>query len=160
MGQVLRQPLTRAQRALWAAQQATPLCPINIALCIELTGNLDAELLRAVTLGVARQTGIAFTHFEQTERGIEQVIDRGLSDHITMKDLRTEPDPDAAGHQWMRDDYGVSPVDESTRFRVFVAPTWGWKDDGHHGWTETALRGADRAQVASGRRAGGGREDL
>ncbi|MFJ6098191.1 amino acid adenylation domain-containing protein [Williamsia muralis] len=110
MGQVLRQPLTRAQRALWAAQQATPLCPINIALCIELTGNLDAELLRAVTLGVARQTGIAFTRFEQTERGIEQVIDRGLSDHITMKDLRTEPDPDAAGHQWMRDDY-TRPLD-------------------------------------------------
>ncbi|MDV7132528.1 non-ribosomal peptide synthetase [Williamsia muralis] len=110
MGQVLRQPLTRAQRALWAAQQATPLCPINIALCIELTGNLDAELLRAVTLGVARQTGIAFTRFEQTERGIEQVIDRGLSDHITVKDLRTEPDPDAAGHQWMRDDY-TRPLD-------------------------------------------------
>lgn len=137
MGMVLRQQLTRAQRALWSAQQAMPLCPINIAEYVELTGHIDAELLRTVTQEVGRRTGIAFTRFEQTSSGIEQVIDHDLSADITVSDLRGEADPMASAHEWMRADY-TRPVDLFTDRLMASAilrvadDKWLYYQRGHH----------------------------
>ncbi|WP_110468198.1 non-ribosomal peptide synthetase [Williamsia limnetica] len=134
---VLRQQLTRAQRALWSAQQAMPLCPINIAEYVELTGHIDAELLRTVTQEVGRRTGIAFTRFEQSSSGIEQVIDHDLSADITVSDLRGEADPMASAHEWMRADY-TRPVDLFTDRLMASAilrvadDKWLYYQRGHH----------------------------
>lgn len=137
MGMVLRQSLTRAQRALWSAQQAMPLCPINIAEYVELTGELDVELLRAVTLEVGRQTGIAFTRFEETGDGVEQVIDHDLHGDITVSDFRAEADPMGAAHQWMQADY-TRPVDlfidrlMATAILRVADDSWLFYQRGHH----------------------------
>ncbi|OZG29165.1 hypothetical protein BH683_010890 [Williamsia sp. 1138] len=134
---VLRQQLTRAQRALWSAQQAMPLCPINIAEYVELTGDIDPELLRTVTQEVGRQTGIAFTRFEQTSSGIEQVIDHDLSGDITVSDLRGESEPMNAAQEWMRADY-TRPVDLFTDRLMASAilrvadDRWLFYQRGHH----------------------------
>ncbi|WP_237341481.1 non-ribosomal peptide synthetase [Williamsia soli] len=134
---VLRQQLTRAQRALWSAQQAMPLCPINIAEYVELTGDIDPDLLRTVTQEVGRQTGIAFTRFEQTSSGVEQVIDHDLSGDITVSDLRGEADPMNAAHEWMRADY-TRPVDLFTDRLMASAilrvadDKWLYYQRGHH----------------------------
>ncbi|WP_157514135.1 non-ribosomal peptide synthetase, partial [Nocardia concava] len=130
-------PLSAAQQGIWYAQQLTGSNPITNALCIDLRGELDVELLMASFWQVAGEFGAARLRVIETEDGPRQVVDRPLDEPTRLLDLRGESDPVAAAQDWMRDEYS-RPIDlQRDRLIATVVlrvedDRWFWYLRAHH----------------------------
>ncbi|MTK33591.1 amino acid adenylation domain-containing protein, partial [Nocardia seriolae] len=130
-------PLSAAQQGIWYAQQLTGPTPITNALCIDLRGDLDVELLLASFWRVAGEFGAARLRVIETGTGPVQVADRPLDEPVRFQDLRSEADPIAAAHDWMRAEYR-RPVDLQRDRLVTTAVLrvadrhWCWYLRAHH----------------------------
>lgn len=116
---VQRLSLTRSQLALWDAQAASPLCPINIAQYLNIRGPVEHLLIRRFGQEMGRISGGLFSTFERHSGGIVQVIDSQLSDDVEIVDLRGRPDAFDLATQIMHDD--VTTVIDPLRDRLAAA---------------------------------------
>ncbi|WP_433659589.1 amino acid adenylation domain-containing protein [Nocardia sp. CA-128927] len=103
-------PLTPAQLGIWYAQLLDPDVPINIAQYVDVRGELDAELLQQVSAEAGREYESVLVRLGESGGVPWQCVDPALSIDIPLIDLRTQPDPVAAAHEWMRTD-ASTPVD-------------------------------------------------
>ncbi|MGW4354475.1 amino acid adenylation domain-containing protein, partial [Nocardia sp. NPDC004582] len=130
-------PLGPAQIGLWYAQLLAPEVPLNLVQYVDIEGDFDVDLLlRVVTDGVSiwRTPQLRFTEIDGQPH---QYIDPTAGHDTVLMDLRSEADPIAAAHEWMRVQI-VEPIDLLTG-KLF-APTlirvadqrWFWFFVGHH----------------------------
>ncbi|MEU7765667.1 condensation domain-containing protein, partial [Nocardia sp. NPDC049190] len=103
-------PLSVGQRGLWLAQRLRPDVPICEAQYIELFGDLDVDLLREVTIRAGREFQSGYLRLVEVGGEPHQLFDPSLESAGPVIDLRGEPDPVAAGLQWMRREY-TTPLD-------------------------------------------------
>ncbi|MGK9272122.1 amino acid adenylation domain-containing protein [Williamsia muralis] len=158
MGEDLRQPLTRAQLALWIVQETQPGIAVNVAQYMDLRGPLDHELFMLTGVELGHWQQMLFTRYEHTANGPVMLIDHSLRDRPHYFDLRTDADPIAKALQWMEDDY-TRPIDP-TRDRTAEAVLFQIADDrhffyerGHHlswdGASATSLRNKQAARYTA-----------
>ncbi|PVY26687.1 amino acid adenylation domain-containing protein [Williamsia muralis] len=158
MGEDLRQPLTRAQLALWLVQETQPGIAVNVAQYMDLRGPLDHELFMSTGVELGHWQQMLFTRYEHTADGPVMLIDHSLRDRPHYFDLRAEADPIAKALQWMEDDY-TRPTDP-TRDRTAEAVLFQIADDrhffyerGHHlswdGASATSLRNKQAARYTA-----------
>ncbi|MDE1672717.1 non-ribosomal peptide synthase/polyketide synthase [Nocardia gipuzkoensis] len=102
--------LAPAQLGVWYAQLLDPDVPINIAQYVDVHGELDAALLREVSVEAAREYESVLVRIGEAGGVPHQVVDVGLTVDIPLIDLRAHADPVAAAHAWMRAD-ASAPVD-------------------------------------------------
>ncbi|MEV0299415.1 condensation domain-containing protein, partial [Nocardia sp. NPDC050710] len=112
-----RVPLSAGQRGLWLAQKLSPDVPISEAQYIELRGDLDVDLLREASIRAGHELQSGYLRLVEVDGEPYQVFDPSLESPTTVMDMRGEPDPIAAGLEWMRRDY-TKPLD-MTRDRLF-----------------------------------------
>ncbi|MCX6469608.1 MAG: condensation domain-containing protein [Corynebacteriales bacterium] len=105
-----RQPLTRAQQALWDLQGALPDGSVNVAYYLDLVGPLDAGLLDDVGHAFVARIPTLFLRFDTPGESVASVYDPTLTDAKIDLDLRGEPDPIAAAQNWMAVD-AATPID-------------------------------------------------
>ncbi|MGA9869745.1 MAG: amino acid adenylation domain-containing protein, partial [Rhodococcus sp. (in: high G+C Gram-positive bacteria)] len=103
-------PLSPAQLGMWFAQHVDPSVPANIAQYVELRGNLDRDLLQRSQSAAALELQSGFVRIVEVDSEPRQFVDSTLGDPLGYVDLRSEADPDAAAHEWMRADYSA-PID-------------------------------------------------
>ncbi|MGW6333102.1 amino acid adenylation domain-containing protein [Nocardia rhamnosiphila] len=111
-------PLSAGQRGLWLAQQLRPDIPISEAQYIELHGDLDIELLRRSLLRAGHEFQSGYLRLVENGGEPQQLYDPYLASTGPILDMRGEPDPVAAGLQWMRREY-TAPLD-ILRDRLFA----------------------------------------
>ncbi|WP_431937772.1 amino acid adenylation domain-containing protein [Nocardia grenadensis] len=111
-------PLSAGQRGLWLAQQLRPDVPISEAQYIELHGDLDIELLRRSLLRAGHEFQSGYMRLVENDGEPQQLYDPYLESTGPVLDMRGEPDPMAAGLQWMRREY-TAPLD-IVRDRLFA----------------------------------------
>ncbi|WP_433733372.1 amino acid adenylation domain-containing protein [Nocardia sp. CA-129566] len=117
MSAISRVPLSAGQRGLWLAQKLSPDVPISEAQYIDLRGDLDVELLREASIRAGRELQSGYLRLVEIDGEPYQVFDPSLESSSPVIDVRGEPDPLAAGLEWMRRDY-TRPLD-MTRDRLF-----------------------------------------
>ncbi|MEU7632416.1 condensation domain-containing protein, partial [Nocardia sp. NPDC049220] len=103
-------PLSVGQRGLWLAQRLRPDVPICEAQYIELYGDLDLDLLREVTIRAGREFQSGYLRLVEVGGEPHQLFDPSLESAGPLIDMRGEPDPVAAGLEWMRREY-TTPLD-------------------------------------------------
>ncbi|MFD0000459.1 amino acid adenylation domain-containing protein, partial [Nocardia sp. NPDC127526] len=130
-------PLSAAQQGIWFAQQLTGATPVTNALCVDLHGDLDAELLLTSFWRVAGEFEAGRLRLIESDGEVLQAVDRPLDEPIRYLDLRTEPDPEAAAEDWMRAEYSA-PVDLHRDRLIATAVLrvadrrWFWYVRAHH----------------------------
>ncbi len=110
MAEVRPFPLSRAQQALWFAQQLDPDVPFNIAQFVEVRGRLDYHLLVSATDRGCRELESAVVRLVDVAGEPHQVVDQSIEDALVYRDLRDHADPVAEAHRWMTDEYS-RPLD-------------------------------------------------
>ncbi|MEU4345711.1 condensation domain-containing protein, partial [Nocardia sp. NPDC023852] len=105
-------PLSAGQRGLWLAQQLSPDVPICEAQYIELHGDVDSDLLRATSIQAGHEFQSGYLRLVLIDGEPHQLFDPALDSTGPVIDMRGEPDPMAAGLQWMRREY-TTPLDMS-----------------------------------------------
>ncbi|MFG1797739.1 amino acid adenylation domain-containing protein, partial [Nocardia sp. NPDC049149] len=105
-------PLSPAQLGIWYAQALDPQVPITIAQYVDLTGDLDRELLRRVAIEASNEIGSGLICLTEVDGEPMQYIDPTIPDRdsIYYIDLRGAADPAARAHEWMRAEYS-RPID-------------------------------------------------
>ncbi|NMN94234.1 non-ribosomal peptide synthetase [Antrihabitans stalactiti] len=103
-------PLSAAQRGIWFAQHFAGSAPISIAQYVELNGVLDVGLLNECSRIAGREFGTGFLRLIEIDDLPFQVVDTTQDEEVVEIDLRTEQDPEAAAHEWMREEYSA-PLD-------------------------------------------------
>ncbi|PBC51089.1 non-ribosomal peptide synthetase [Rhodococcus sp. ACS1] len=106
-------PLSRAQQALWFAQQLDPAAPFNIAQFVEVRGRVDYDLLVSATDRGCRELESAFVRLVDVAGEPRQVVDLSIQDALVYRDMRDHADPVAEAHRWMTDEYS-RPLDVMT----------------------------------------------
>ncbi|WP_045823878.1 non-ribosomal peptide synthetase [Williamsia herbipolensis] len=124
-----RQPLTRAQQALWDLQGALPDGSVNVAYYLDLVGPLDAGLLDDVGRAFVARVPTLYLRFDTTGESVESVYDPTLTDAKVDLDLRAEPDPISAAQNWMATD-AATPIDPA-RDRTALFAVLRIADDRH-----------------------------
>ncbi|MET8878239.1 condensation domain-containing protein, partial [Nocardia sp. NPDC004604] len=109
-------PLSAGQRALWLAQKLSPDVPISEAQYVELRGGLDVDLLREVAMRAGHEFQSGYLRVVEVDGEPYQVFDPSLESPAPVIDMRGEPDPVAAGLEWMHREY-TTPLD-MTRDRL------------------------------------------
>ncbi|WP_280242010.1 non-ribosomal peptide synthetase [Nocardia abscessus] len=129
--------LSAAQRGIWFAQHVAGDTPISIAQYVELNGPIDLDLLAHAARQAGREFGTGYLRLIEVEGHPFQFVDTTLDDSLESLDFRSEPDPDAAAHAWMRAEY-ETPL-ELTRDRLVRmtmlrvgADRWFWYSRIHH----------------------------
>ncbi|MEV6324177.1 amino acid adenylation domain-containing protein [Nocardia sp. NPDC051787] len=129
--------LSAAQRGIWFAQHVAGDTPISIAQYVELNGPIDVDLLARSARQAGREFGTGYLRLVEVEGHPFQFVDTTLDDSLETIDFRTEPDPEAAAHAWMRAEY-EAPL-ELTRDRLVRiamlrvgAERWFWYSRIHH----------------------------
>ncbi|NLE82543.1 MAG: amino acid adenylation domain-containing protein [Rhodococcus sp.] len=97
-----RSPLSPAQQGMWFAQQLAGDVPITIAQYVDITGELDAELLASVSRTAAVEVGSGLLRIEESGSGPVQFVDDSSPDTVDIHDFRGHPDPVTAALEWMR----------------------------------------------------------
>jgi amino acid adenylation domain-containing protein len=154
----LRQPLTRAQLALWLVQETQPGIAVNVAQYMDLRGPLDRELFMSTGVELGHWQQMLFTRYEHTADGPMMVIDHSMREEALFFDLRTDPNAVASAMKWMQDDY-TRPTDP-TKDRAAEAVLFQIADDrhlfyerGHHlswdGASATSLRNKHAARYTA-----------
>ncbi|MGO4649822.1 condensation domain-containing protein, partial [Nocardia sp. 2YAB30] len=105
-------PLSAGQRGLWLAQQLSPGVPICEAQYVEFRGELDVDLLRAAAIRAGHEFQSGYLRLVQVDGEPHQLFDPSLESVGPVIDMRGEPDPVAAGLQWMHREY-TTPLDMS-----------------------------------------------
>ncbi|NMN98649.1 amino acid adenylation domain-containing protein [Nocardiaceae bacterium YC2-7] len=100
-------PLSSAQRGMWFAQQLTPQVPFTIAQYVELRGELDVELLRAVSRAVAHEFESAFLRLIEVDGEPLQMVDHSIDYSMSLIDFQGESDPRAAAQAWVQNNYST-----------------------------------------------------
>ncbi|OUS88237.1 non-ribosomal peptide synthetase [Rhodococcus sp. NCIMB 12038] len=113
VGEVTPFPLSRAQQALWFAQQLDPAAPFNIAQFVEVRGRVDHDLLVSATDRGCRELESAFVRLVDVAGEPHQVVDLSIQDALVYRDMRDHTDPVAEAHRWMTDEYS-RPLDLMT----------------------------------------------
>ncbi|WP_043826842.1 non-ribosomal peptide synthetase [Rhodococcus opacus] len=103
-------PLSRAQQALWFAQQLDPDVPLNIAQYVEVRGILDLDALVAATERACRELESPVIRLVDAPGEPWQLVDQSISDALTYIDLRESDDPIGDAHRWMIEAYS-RPLD-------------------------------------------------
>ncbi|WP_416061115.1 non-ribosomal peptide synthase/polyketide synthase [Rhodococcus indonesiensis] len=104
-------PLSSAQRSIWVAQQLAPEVPVCIAQYVDLSGDLDLDLLRAVAHEAAREFQSPYLRVVEVDGEPYQYVDPDLDrSDVPLLDFSDAPDPMTAAQQWMNTDY-ATPVD-------------------------------------------------
>ncbi|MCA2205841.1 non-ribosomal peptide synthase/polyketide synthase [Nocardia rosealba] len=132
-------PLTPAQLGVWYAQLLDPDVPITIAQYVDITGELDPDVLQAVTAEAAHTYGSPLVRIGERDGVPYQVVDHSLpiENELPLIDLRHHDDPVAAAKEWMRAEFGA-PLDLLTDRLVagavlrVGAERWFWYLRGHH----------------------------
>ncbi|WP_329415164.1 amino acid adenylation domain-containing protein [Nocardia vinacea] len=109
-------PLSAGQRGLWLAQKLSPDVPICEAQYIELRGDLDVDLLREVSIQAGHEFQSGYLRLVEVDGEPYQLFDPALHTTGPLIDVRSEPDPIAAGLEWMYREY-TTPLD-MTRDRL------------------------------------------
>ncbi|WP_081706131.1 non-ribosomal peptide synthetase [Nocardia sp. CNY236] len=129
--------LSAAQRGMWFAQQVAGATPLSIAQYIELNGPIDPTVLARAARQAGREFGTGYLRLIEVDGHPFQLVDTTLDDDLHIVDLRTEPDPEAAAHAWMRAEY-EAPMD-LTRDRLVCSAVlrldtnrWFWYSRIHH----------------------------
>ncbi|AYF73655.1 amino acid adenylation domain-containing protein [Nocardia yunnanensis] len=132
-------PLGPAQLGIWYAQLLNPDVPISMAQYVDIQGDFDVDLLLRVYregVPIFRSSQLRFTEIDGRPM---QYIDPEVGYDTALMDLRGEPDPVAAAHEWMRAE-ALRPVDVIADVERLFAPTlirvaeqrWFWFVTGHH----------------------------
>ncbi|KAF0848829.1 non-ribosomal peptide synthetase [Nocardia caishijiensis] len=132
-------PLTPAQLGVWYAQLLDPDVPITIAQYVDITGELEPDVLQAVTAEAAHAYGSPLVRIGERDGVPYQVVDHTLpiETELPLIDLRHHDDPVAAAREWMRAEFGA-PLDLLTDRLVAGAvlrvaeQRWFWYLRGHH----------------------------
>ncbi|MEV6430052.1 condensation domain-containing protein, partial [Nocardia sp. NPDC051463] len=111
-------PLSAGQRGLWLAQQLSPDVPICEAQYLEFHGDLDLDLLRKTSIQAGLEFQSGYLRLVEVDGEPHQLFDPSLDSPGPVVDMRGEPDPMAAGLQWMRREY-IAPLD-MTRDRLLA----------------------------------------
>ncbi|WP_231387245.1 non-ribosomal peptide synthase/polyketide synthase [Nocardia sp. BMG111209] len=130
-------PLAPAQLGVWYAQLLDPDVPINIAQYVDVDGDLDPAVVQEVSIDSAREYESTVVRLGESGGRPHQVVDPALPVDIPLIDLRSQRDPVAAAHEWMRADY-TAPVNLLTD-RLFAGAVlrvgerrWFWYLRAHH----------------------------
>ncbi|MEU6585444.1 non-ribosomal peptide synthase/polyketide synthase [Nocardia sp. NPDC046763] len=132
-------PLGPAQIGVWYAQLLNPDVPCSMAQYVDIQGDFDADLLLRVSqdgVPIWRSSQLRFTEIDGQPF---QYIDESAGHNTRLMDLRSEADPIAAAHEWMRTQI-VQPVNVLTDAERLFAPAlirvadqrWFWFVVGHH----------------------------
>ncbi|WP_406275702.1 amino acid adenylation domain-containing protein [Nocardia sp. NBC_00881] len=103
-------PLSSAQRGIWFAQHIAGDIPISIAQYVDLAGRIDLDRLAPAARQAGREFGTGYLRLVDIDGHPFQCFDPTLDDSARIVDFRREPDPVAAAHAWMRDEYSA-PLD-------------------------------------------------
>ncbi|WP_460745162.1 amino acid adenylation domain-containing protein, partial [Nocardia goodfellowii] len=131
--------LSPAQLGIWYAQALDPQVPITIAQYVDLTGELDRDLLWRAAVEASREIGSGLIRLTEVDGEPMQFVDPTVPDRDRMHyvDLRDAEDPEAAAHEWMRAEYS-RPVDLFQDRLVLLAvlrlaeDRWFWYLRAHH----------------------------
>ncbi|MFE7743332.1 amino acid adenylation domain-containing protein [Nocardia sp. NPDC057455] len=96
--------LAPAQLGVWYAQLPEPDVPINVAQYVDVRGELDAALLREVSVEAAREYESVPVRLGESGGVPYQCVDFELAVDIPLIDLRDRADPVTAAHAWTRAD--------------------------------------------------------
>lgn len=115
-------PLTAAQTGIWLAQQLEPDNPVyNTADRVDIRGHIDPALFERALCRCLAEAESLRLRFTEAPRQYLPACD-SLLDVLTVRDLRGEPDPEAAADAWMRADL-AEPVNlvtgRLTRYALF-----------------------------------------
>ncbi|MGG7102287.1 amino acid adenylation domain-containing protein [Rhodococcus sp. 24CO] len=124
-------PLSRAQQALWLAQQVNPSTPFVVAQYVELRGFIDVSALIEATDRGCREIESALVRLVETDAAPHQVVDLSIPDALGYVDLRGSKNPIEAAHQWMMQSYS-RPIDMSVD--RLIAATLLHVSENHYFW--------------------------
>ncbi|MFW2236808.1 amino acid adenylation domain-containing protein [Rhodococcus opacus] len=124
-------PLSRAQQALWFAQQLDPDVPLTIAQYVEVRGILDLDALVAATERACRELESPVIRLVDAPGEPWQLVDQSISDALTYIDLRESDDPVGDARRWMAESYS-RPIDVLAD--RMIAATLLHLGDGHYYW--------------------------
>ncbi|MCJ0902137.1 non-ribosomal peptide synthetase [Rhodococcus sp. ARC_M6] len=103
-------PLSRAQQALWLAQQFNPSTPFVVAQYVELRGFIDLAALIEATDRACREMESALVRLIETDATPLQVVDHSTTNALGYVDLRGSKNSIDQAHRWMAQRYS-RPID-------------------------------------------------
>ncbi|GGU92627.1 non-ribosomal peptide synthetase [Streptomyces filipinensis] len=107
----MRLPLTAGQHGIWFAQRLAPTNPTYItAEYVDIHGPVDVEALRGAVRRALAEARCLHIRCGEDGTGPWQIVDVPEDIPVTLLDLSTASDPQAAAEQWMRDDL-ATPID-------------------------------------------------
>ena len=119
LAQLADYPLTRAQAAIWFAQQIEPTNPIyNVGEYLEIHGAIDGERFEAALNEAIQETEALQLRFVERGGSPRQLIDASSDWHLRIVDVSREPNPRAAAEALMAVDLNT-PLD-LMRDRLFA----------------------------------------
>ncbi|MEV0100424.1 amino acid adenylation domain-containing protein, partial [Nocardia sp. NPDC050789] len=138
-GEFSAQPfvLSPAQTALWYAQRIRPDIPLTIAQFVEIHGDLDVGRLLYAIERFGAESEVGHVRLLEIDGVPHQVVDLERRPGWGRVDLRGEPDPRAAAHEWMHE-HASSPIDIehdplTTNVVIQIGDAdWIWYTRGHH----------------------------
>ncbi|WP_431952930.1 amino acid adenylation domain-containing protein [Nocardia lijiangensis] len=113
-------PLSAGQQGLWLAQKLSPDVPISEAQYVEFQGDLDVDLLRKTAIRAGHEFQSGYLRLVETDGQPSQLYDPSLQVAGPVIDVRSAPDPVAAGLEWMRREY-TAPLDMTRDWLVATA---------------------------------------
>ncbi|MFF1391175.1 amino acid adenylation domain-containing protein [Rhodococcus erythropolis] len=124
-------PLSRAQLALWFAQQLSPSTPFVVAQYVELRGPVDVDALIEATNTACHELESPFVRLVATDAEPAQIVDHSIVDGLAYLDLRSDDDPVQRANEWMTAEYS-RPLDVMSD-RLISATLLHLADD-HYFW--------------------------
>ncbi|WP_278314498.1 non-ribosomal peptide synthase/polyketide synthase [Lolliginicoccus levis] len=103
-------PLSAAQYSMWMSQQLDPETPVNIAMYVEIRGEVDHARLEEATLRAGADIGSGYLRIIDTDEGPRQIVDLSLSQSVDLVDLSDRANPTASAWEWMEREYST-PLD-------------------------------------------------
>ncbi|WP_040525465.1 non-ribosomal peptide synthetase [Gordonia effusa] len=129
-------PLTAAQRSLWIAQQLIGTVPLAIAHFIDLSGQVDTDILIAASYQAGNEFGTTATRIIDTDEG--PMMSRSHRDFVIDQiDFRHEYQPITAARGWMEQactrpmDLYADALVQTTLLRV-ADDRWFYFSRAHH----------------------------
>ncbi|MBD8507843.1 non-ribosomal peptide synthase/polyketide synthase [Hoyosella sp. G463] len=106
-------PLSAAQYSMWMSQQLDPGTPVNIAMYVEIRGEINHARLEEATLRAGADIGSGYLRILDTEDGPRQVVDLSQGQSVDLIDLSDRDDPAGSAWGWMQQEYST-PLDFAT----------------------------------------------
>ncbi|GAB4585508.1 amino acid adenylation domain-containing protein [Nocardia sp. IFM 10818] len=97
--------LTRAQLGQWLAVPPADGSAGTVALCVEISGAVDAPLLERACTDEFTATGTGLIRFGERDGIPFQWLADSIGPPMRSLDLTADADPIAAAHRWMRRDH-------------------------------------------------------